>query len=722
MEGDALVEDGIYRSSCKMCHGGCGVLLQLKDGKIVKIEGDPDSPLNRGRLCAKGLASLEHVYNPHRLTHPMRRAGERGEGRWERISWDEALGHIAGELNRIKGEYGPESIALGTGTGRHHYHFVARFANALGTPNWCEPGTAQCFIPRLNISVLTYGDFLFCDYYGDTAPACILVWGHNPLITGPDGEVQFTMRDAIKRGSRLIVIDPRKTETARKADLWLQLRPGSDDALALSMINTIINEELYDGDFVSRWTSGFDRLAERVEEYTPQWAEEITWIPAERIREAARMFAASKPAALDWGVAFEHTPNCFQTGRALAMLPALTGNIDIPGGWIFSSHPINIFPYLAENLGQEAREKRLGADTFKVLAGPQALLPSSHVPTLFEAMRSGEPYPIKAFLIFGNNALATYANPRQVRESLLELDLLVVTDIYMTPTAELADIVLPAATWLEVDCVQGFPIVADLMVLAQRKLVEVGEARQDEEIMIALARRMGLERGGEPLREVLDFQLEPLGVDFDQLKEEGFVFPPMKYRKYEDMGGFLTPSGKVELYSSILENLGYDPLPSYREPPESPSSTPELAREYPYILITGGRVPCFFHSEHRQIPSLRRRHPHPLVQIHPRTAAEHGISQDDWVCIETRRGRIEQRASLSEGIDPRVVHVEHGWWFPEEEGPEHGIWRSNANLLTDNGPPYDPAMGTYQLRALLCRIYRSKGDEGSTVNTSSLSG
>jgi len=701
----------VYRSSCKMCHGGCGVLVHVRDGEIVKVEGDPDSPMNKGRLCPKGLASLEHIYNPERLLHPLKRKGGRGEGRWERISWDEALDDIAAELGRIRREYGPEAIALGTGTGRHHYHFVIRFANALGTPNWCEPGTAQCFIPRLNISIITYGDFLVCDYFGDTKPACILVWGHNPLLTGPDGEVQFTLRDALKSGSRLIVVDPRLTETAKRADVWLQLRPGSDDALALSLINALIDEELYDSDFVERWTSGFRELSERVEAYTPEWAEEITWIPARRIREAARMFAMAKPASLDWGVAFEHTPNCFQTGRAVAMLPALTGNIDIPGGWIYSGHPMNIFPYLADNLGSEMKEKRLGADSYKVLSGPDALFPSAHIPTLFEAMRTGRPYPIKAFLIFGNNALATYANPREVHESLMELDLLVVTDIYMTPTAELADIVLPAATWLEVDQVQGFPIVADFMALAQQKLARVGEARQDEEIMIDLARRMNLGVGTESLSEVLNYQLDPLGIDFEELKKRGCIFPPIEYRKYEKIGAFLTPSGKVELKSSLIEGLGYDPLPYYQEPPESPISTPELLEEYPYILITGGRVPYFFHSEHRQIPSLRNRHPHPLVQMHPDTADRHGISEGDWVWIESRRGRIRQRAAITEGIDPRVVHVEHGWWFPEEEGPEHGIWRSNANLLTDSGPPYDPAMGTYQLRALLCKIYKEDSYE-----------
>ncbi|RJP30973.1 MAG: molybdopterin oxidoreductase [Actinobacteria bacterium] len=705
--------DKVFKSSCKMCHGGCGVLVYLEDGEIVRIEGDKESPLNRGRMCAKGRASLEHLNHPDRLRYPMKRAGERGGGKWERLSWDEALDEIAGRLQNIRQEYSPESIALGQGTGRRHFNYVVRLANALGTPNWCEPGCAQCFIPRLNTSVITFGEFFVCDYYGEVNPACILVWGHNPLTSGPDGELQFPLRDSLKRGSRLIVVDPRRSETAEKAELWLQLRPGTDDALALAMLNVIIGDDLYDREFVDNWTSGFEELAERVEAYTPAWAEEITWVPAEKIREAARLFATSRPATLEWGVAVEHTPNCFQTCRALAMLPAITGNIDVPGGWVCGTRPIGFFPFLAENLSNEARDKRLGGDTYRILGGNGAIMPAAHAPTVFRAMRTGEPYPVKAFLVFGNNTLSTYANPREVYASLMNLDLLVVTDIYMTPTAELADLVLPAATWLEADGLQAFPIAADLHVLAQQKLASRWECRQDEDIMIQLAQRMGLEVGTEPLREVLDRQLEPLGLTFEELKEKGHVSPPLRYGKYKEMGMFLTASGKVELCSQMLERLGYDPLPYYEEPPESPVSTPELHEEYPLILITGARIAHFFHSEHRQIPFLRRKHPEPLVEIHPEMAEHLGIVEGDWVYIETRRGKITQRARLTDTIDPRVVSVEHGWWFPEEKGPEHGVWKSNANLLTDNGPPYDPAMGTYQLRALLCRVYPAEtGDAG----------
>jgi anaerobic selenocysteine-containing dehydrogenase len=328
---------------------------------------------------------------------------------------------------------------------------------------------------------------------------------------------------------------------------------------------------------------------------------------------------------------------------------------------------------------------------------------------VFRAMREGDPYRIRAFLVFGNNSLVTYANARQVRESLLRLDLLVVTDLYMTPTAELADYVLPAAAWPELNQIVGVPYVAENSVLAQQKVIQTGECVQDEEIMIELARRMALDANTESLDEVIDAQLRvTLGIGFDELKQKGHVSVPLTYEKYKAIGGFLTPTRKIELYSTRLEQLGYDPLPHYREPPESPLSTPELTREYPLVLTTGGRIPFYFNSEFRQLPTLRKARPDPRVEIHPETATRHGIVNGDWVWIRTRRGAIRQRARLSDGIDPRVVQVEHGWWFPEEPGPEHGVFRANANILTDDEPPYDPAMGTYQLRALLCRIEKAE--------------
>jgi anaerobic selenocysteine-containing dehydrogenase len=557
----------------------------------------------------------------------------------------------------------------------------------------------------VNASILTFGDFPVCDFTGDVAPACILYWGHNPVLSGPDGETRFNVMEALAHNPRVIVVDPRRTALAEKAELWLQIRPGADDALALAMLNVIIGEKLYDEPFVTRWTHGFDALAAHVKPFTPEWAEPITWVGADKIRAAARLFAQAKPAMMEWGCAIEHTPKCIQTVRAVSMLPAITGNIDVPGGWVFGMHGLGRFPSLIENLAPEANAKRLGADQFKLLGGEGADLPAAHIPTLLKAMREGKPYPVKAFLVFGNNTLTTYANTSEVYESLMKLDFMVCADLFMTPTAELADIVLPAASWPEINQLAALPTVAGNVVVANQRSVRIGECKSDEEMFVALARRMKLPVGTEAVEDVLDAQLAAGGLrmTFDQIKQKGFYKVPFKYRKYEG-DGFKTPTGKIELYSTRFEQMGYAPLPSYQEPPESPLSTPEIAADYPLVLTTGGRISHFFNSEHRQIDRLRKAHRDPLAEIHPETAAHFGIAKGSWMWIETKRGRIRQKAKLTTGIDPRVIHIEHGWWFPEQPAPDYGVWSSNANLLTDNKPPYDPAMGTYQLRALLCRV------------------
>ncbi|MCC7166665.1 MAG: molybdopterin-dependent oxidoreductase [Rhodospirillales bacterium] len=694
----------ILKSVCRSCHGGCGTLMHVEDGVLTKVEGDPQSPLNKGRLCPIGAVTRDLVYHPDRLHHPLKRKGPRGSGQWERISWDEALGEIATKLDAIRKEFGPWAIALGTGTGRHHIRWVSRFGHALGTPNWSEPGFAQCFHPRVNTCIQTMGDLPVCDFTGEVPAKAILYWGHNPVHSGPDGETRFNVRDSLAANPKIIVVDPRKTELAEKADLWLRVRPGADDALALAMLQVIINEKLYDEAFVTRWTHGFEALAERVKPLTPEWAEPLTWVAADLIRAAARLYAQTRPGILEWGCAIEHTPNCIQTVRAISMIPVLTGDIDVPGGMIFGMHGIGRFPSLIENLTPEASAKRLGADRFKMLGGEGAALPAAHIPTMLEAMRTGKPYPVKAFLIFGNNTLTTYANSNLVLESLKNVEFMVNADLFMTPTAELADIVLPAASWPELDQIAGLPTIAGNVVLGQQKVVRVGECKSDEEIFVALARRMNLPVGQESVVDVLDQQLkEGLGITFEELTKKGFVKVPFRYRKYET-DGFKTPTGKIELYSTRLEAMGYDPLPHYQEPPESPLSRPDLVKDFPLVLTTGGRIPFYFNSEHRQIAKLRRAYRDPKAEIHPDTAKRFGIGEGDWMWIETKRGKIKQRAKLSDGIDPRVINAEHGWWFPDQPGPDYGVWDSNANVLTDNQPPYDPAMGTYQLRALLCRV------------------
>lgn len=695
-----------FRSVCRVCHGGCGAIVSVEDGRVIKVTGDPSSPVSKGWMCIKGLRSPDIANHPDRLKIPMKRKGGRGSNQWEETTWENALDEIAERIDRIRHESGPEAIAVGQGTGRHHYLHVVRFANALGTPNWYEPGLAQCFIPRITVSNFTYGGFVVADYYGDVKPSCILFWGHNPLISSADGELSIAVKRALKDGCRTIAIDPRKTETAERCEMWLPLRPGTDAALALAMIHTIITEGLYDRDFVEKWTVGFDELKRHIAPFTPQWAEKITWIKAEDITKAAAIYASNKPAVLEWGLGIEQNVNSLQTVRAIAILRALTGNIDIPGGDILGMHILKSYPIMKEKIPPESSKKRLGAEDFKLLGGWRAYMPSAHIPALFRAMREGDPYKIRALVIFGSNPLLSVANPQNVYEGIKKLDLLVVTDLFMTPTASLADYVLPAAFWPETEHLMGFPLVVENLVFAQPRITQTGQCRQDEWIMDELSKRLNLQGSDMTYREIFDYQLSPLGLTFDDLLKKGCHYPPHRYRKFED-GGFRTPSGKVEIYSSVLKRMGYDPLPAYIEPPEGPVAAPELYKKFPFILITGSRKMEFFHSEHRQIASLRKYSPDPCVDMHPSTALGSGIKDGNWVIVSSPRGEIKMKARITDKIHPSVINVEHGWWFPEREEDFFGVWESNANILTSDSPPYDPAFGSYQLRGLLCSIRKA---------------
>ncbi len=691
------------RTICRNCHGGCAAECLIEDGRLVGVKPWAGSPFNRGRMCVKGLATPEMIYHPKRLTKPLQRDGERGSNRWKEVDWDTALAGIATGMRRIMETHGPEALALGQGTGRHYYLHVVRFANQLGTPNWYEPGLANCFIPRITVSHLTYGGFVCADYYGDTPPRTILFWGHNPLVSGADGELSFPVSDALRKGCQGIAVDPRRTETAKQCGLWLPLRPGTDAALALAMIHVIIFDKLYDREFVENWTSGFGGLKEHVRNCTPAWARDITGVPATDIVEAARRYALDKPSVLEWGVAIEQTPNSLQTVRALALLRGLTGNLDVPGADILGMNITKPYPVLKKSLPQGMIGKRIGGKEFKLLGGFHAFMPSAHIPGVFDAMLTGEPYSVRGLLLFGNNPLVTVANPRKVRQAMLGLDLLVATDLFMTPSAALADWVLPGAMWPEIEQIIEMPFVAENAVFANRKLLQVGECRQCEEIMIDLARRLDLPGADADLRDLLDEQLIPLGVSYEELCERFMINPPHEYRKFAKRG-FRTLSRKVELYGKALERMGYAPYPSYVEPPESPVSRPDLLQEFPWVLITGNRRREFFCSEHRQIESLRRRRPDPLAEMHPDVAGPACIEDGDWVKVVSPRGSARFKARVTEDITPAVVSVDHGWWFPESEGPDYGVFDSNANVLTNDAPPYDPAFGSYQLRGLLCRV------------------
>jgi anaerobic selenocysteine-containing dehydrogenase len=693
--------EAAVKSHCRMCHGGCGVIVYLKGGKVAKIAGDPDCPINHGTLCSKGLASAQLAYHPERLTHPLRRLGGKGSGRWERISWDEALDAIADKILGYKARFGAESVILGYGTGRENEAAIYRFANLLGSPNVLTAGHF-CYGPRIATSILTCGTNPIVDYEND--PRCIMVWGNNLVISNPDCYKGEPFSVSLNKGAKLICVDPRLTRIAARADLWLPLRPGTDAALAYGLLNVIVNEELYDRDFVANHVHGWKPFVARVNEFPIERVEAITWVPAEKIRAAARLFATTKPGAIQWGVAIEQQNTCADNDRLLMFLMGLTGNIDAAGGqMLFQPPPIrNVGQFGAHRMLADAqREKRLGGERFR-LAGNFAIINPKCV---WDAILEEKPYPVKMLFFISSNPVLTRANAREVYRALEKVEFMAVSDFFLTPTAELADIVLPAATWLEMDYIGDF-WKRHGYILPRRKVIQVGECRSDHEMLNDLAHRVGQgEHWWDDFEGALDWILEPAGLTWQAFKKMDYLRGEVRRLKYKEKG-FSTPTRKFELYSTALEAMGYDPLPQYREPPESPVSTPELYQEYPFILITGARAPGFFHTENRQVPWLRELHRDPMVQIHPEAAERLGIREGDWVIIESPRGKVRQRARLFSGMDPRIVAAEHAWWFPEKTDPGHGWDESNINILTDNAyASCDPAMGATPVRTLLCRVY-----------------
>lgn len=692
----------IVKSACGICQTGCGILVESDGARIQKISGDPDSPINKGRLCSKGAASLEYLQHPGRLKKPLKRLGPRGSGSWAEISWDEAWDRVAENLLKTKAACGPEGLVFIRGSFKGGYEgaHLARLANVLGAPNVASMAPV-CYVPRVNGNQLTYGFEPLPDYA--YPPAGILVWGAN-LAETRIGEHQDLMA-AVDRGAGLVVVDPRRTPLAERAAVWLQLRPGSDLALALALIHTLIEEERFDRAFVDQWCLGFDELRAHVLPFSPESLESVTWVKPERVRAAARLYASAKPAILQAGNAIDHSPHNVQTARALAILRALTGNVGVPGGEALGVPP-EVLPMgsplfdLREKLPAEVRDRRLNAHD-GLLPNVFYALPQSIVRAILEE----DPYPVRLAYVQGCNPLLTYPHAGRVHQALRKLDFLVVTDLFMTPTAALADVVLPAASFLEVDAVIAPPYYP--VVQVQQKVAQVGECRSDAAIIRGLAKRLGLgEFFWESEVESLDFILKPAGLRFQEFRKIGSLSGRKTFRHYEKQG-FATPSGKVELLSDRLREWGFDPLPVYRPLPETPDGSPEMAGEYPLVL-TSWKVEAFRHSGGRQIETLRRSHPEAVVWIHPETASQLGIVEGDRVTIETTRGRIEQLARITEKIHPRVVGADYAWWFPERGEESLFAWdQANVNMLTDDRHPLGSEMGTAQLRGFLCKVYKA---------------
>lgn len=707
------------------CHEGCGVLLYTDENdRVVKVEGDPDHPFNQGRLCMRCLDLPEVVYSPERLQYPMKRNREdRGKDKFTRISWDEAFDLVEKNLREIRDIYGAETVAFVDGTARDSTLWLTRLCWSYGSPNYCFAMSGQsCFAPRVAACFATSGAFWLGDYaqqfperYDDPRyedPEYIVLWGNNPVVSSSDGLFGHWVTDLMKRGSKLITVDPKLTWLASKSEIYLPVRPGTDAALAMGMLNTMIKEDLYDHDFVDRWCYGFEELAACVSEWTPEKTEEVTWVPAEKIIRAARVLGNAKNFILQWGVSIDMTKETMPATQAIMALFEITGNIDKPGSMVV---PVTVLFYPGgwgqEWLPEGQDEKRIGLSKYGLLgAGFQ----NCSTDELIKTMETGIPYKMHGAYIQTSNVIANAGpDPARTLAAYKTLDFICVVDLFMTPTAmALADILLPAATFPErngVHCGEGIQRGEVLT-----KVCQTGECKSDMEINLELGKRLRPEAW--PWEDDIDMYntvLSQTGISFDEMQEAAPVFIPFEYKRYEKgllrpdgKVGFNTPTGRIELWSSYFANIGLSPLPYYEEP-ESQISLPEYAERYPLILTTGARQWASFHSEHRQIPRLRAMHPWPVVEIHPDLASERGLKSGDWVWVENHRGKCKRMVELNEGLSsPRIISTDHAWWYPESPGEEKDGLFSLFEVSCNNLIPYDPGKSGYgnNYKSLICDI------------------
>ncbi len=702
----------VLPTTCWECSTRCGSLVTLKGGRVTKIGPNPAHPGSKGAFCVKGIRGLpELTQHDDRVIHPMRRAGERGSGLWERIDWDTAFDEMADRLIETRDRHGPLSL-VGAVSSAYFSRgaMVALLMRALGSPNWMMNqdlcGGCRALSDRLTGLNCVGGEDI-------EETRCALIVGRNPSAADP---VQWmALKRAKQRGAAIVVIDPARTPTAKMADIWLQPRPGTDSAIALAMIHVIVTENIFDQAFVERWCHGFKELAQRAAQYPPDVAARLSGVAADDIVRAARLYAAG-PSVFVSGHGIDAFSAGVQTFRAFHALVAITGNVDRPGGNRRVKRPKGFRNYIellhdpAFRLAGEIESQTIGADRFPLWSGPEGWQTACHNPSVIEAILTGEPYPVRAMYVSGVNIAVTYPDTRRTMEALAALDFLAVTTHMMTPTAELADIVLPKTTGLEEEEVSldpGAPCVSfTRAVLAPR-----GEARSDFDIAIGLADR--LEARGiaarrflpwRTKREFTKFLMGDSGIDFENLERTGFAEFDFKIGDFET-AGFKTPTGKIELFSERLDALGLDPLPDYAAP-RSERETAKVRTAYPLILLTGAREKTYHHSRYRDQAWARKVSPFPRIEIHPETAASNGLERDDWVKIETpdSDGACELMITVTEDVAPGILRTGMGWWLPEAAGPARGALTVNVNAAMSYGGPWDPVTGSADTRGLPCRV------------------
>ncbi len=709
------------RSLCGICPAGCWVIVTYDDaGSIQAVRPDEDSEL--GIICKLGERSAEIVYSGDRLRHPLRRKGPKGSYDFERISWDDAYDIIVKNLKSVRQTYGPEAASIYTGRGGFELALcdlfqprdvaVSSASSVLfpfGSPNTMGVG-ALCYVSFAMIAPhVTMGGMLINMFSDIENAELIVVWGANPATDCPPLDLKRIKR-ARRRGAQVVVIDPRRTMTAKAADAeWIPVRSGTDGALALGMCNVLIEEELYDDAFVRDWTVGFTDFARYVQHFRPEVVEGITGVPAATITSLARRIAGARGAAPVMYSGLEYSDSGVQAIRATQVLWALAGQLDVPGGRCFTMEQ-NRFPINKKgHVANPDVRKALGRDHFPVYSLYRG---ESHPIALPDAVLRAKPYPIRSLIVLGSSLITAWPQPDLWRRTLKALDFLVCIDRQFTADAAYADIVLPGTTMYEVE---SYMTYGPVFRIRERVIEPLGEARNDFFIMAELARRLGYGHCyPQDEDELLRHALKGTGFTLEEVRAAGGTVQiptvMMQYKKWEKgllrkdgQPGFSTPSGKFEIASRILEEHGYDPLPVYTEPQEGPISRPDLVQEFPLIFNSGSRVTTDFRSQHHGIPGLYRERPEPTVTMNTGDAEERGIRDGDRVFVRSERGQVSMRALVTDDIVQGTVDANMGGGGPV--GPK--AWQEcNINELTDLRR-YDPISGFPVYKALLCDIEKA---------------
>lgn len=717
---------------CGMCGpiAGCGIYAFVKNGRFTRVAGMKESPVNRGAVCPKGQAAPQWVYSPERLKKPLRRVGAKGEGKFQEISWDEAVGLVSYKLKDQKKQYGPESLAMLSPARRSYSDFMQRFLIAHGSPNYGHSGI--CAMQRAFAFFYTLGGMPGCDYEKSDV---IIIWGRQPIYSGPAQEGAKRYIAARKRGAKIIAVKPSMEADSGMADLWVPVRPGTDTALALSMLHVIVGENLIDQTFVEKYCYGYDKLEEHLRQYTPEWGERITGVPAGQIRKVARMYATAKGAGIDLGNGVEHTPSSSDAIRAVAILMAVTGNLNRAGG---GGNRLGAGFGLGGGVGMPrvnslALNERYTPEMVDKLVGPEfpkAFQPflegtSSAYYRILDSILTEKPYPIRTVIAPGTQPTVSTRGSKRVIEALKKLDFYVVLDVTRTADMNFADIVIPTATTYESD----HPFEArDNWVMARSRVIEpLGPYKSIFEFFLELGVQTGYSKDfwNGSMADCMNYQLSPFRMTIDELRNHtiGKFYESSANSGAEDTnlvierilnskstrldGGPYLPQGKVALYNTTFEKEGFSPLPEWREPPESVTGTPELVKKYPLTLSDYHTSKCYSASWQRNVPYLREIQPHPMLHIHPDAAAERGIQNNDWVIVESPHGWMKVRAELYPGIRPDSVMMLHGWWQGcSELGFEDfpiGDGGANVNVMYSVDPEkaFDPLITAMSSQTLV---------------------